>query len=338
MEQISTSSSRLSDVFDPYAPTGNSLSAIPPMSQSEVSPPLDSLQKLSLEQTPIEPPSYDDIPSEVFLENARKASRGLTEQLSFMRDQMIHCFAIMGNECEKLDRRINVLENNTQQIIDNQLKQKKNTSLPQCEDCPICHLQFEISEIEKHVDACLINENKREYPEFSTNSLIEYQSSLVKNKSNFSDFLSFWNKNRTMRSEKGGWHTIRVGSEPMTSGNHRFSFFIDKFVSNSIMIAIVDVNWKTGVNLEPPGNGQGGVSFNTSWSVYFADKSSVFTTGDNISVVIHVERKTVDFYKNAVLVQTVPTPKSPKLKLLVGVCNFGPTLSIVQNMNIRSGL
>jgi len=131
--------------------------------------------------------------------------------------------------------------------------------------------------------------------------------------------LQFNEKRTTLKNLRGRWVSVQLGDFSLNpNANYSFSFSVDSFSCNGMMIGVVSSKWQ-GLY---PGNGNAGVSATADSCAYYSHTSSIFTTGDIICLSVDLEKNVISFHKNGQIVGTVEAPKCDEGDELIVVGSF----------------
>lgn len=131
--------------------------------------------------------------------------------------------------------------------------------------------------------------------------------------------LQFNETRTTLKNLRGRWVSVQLGNFTLNRGGiYNFSFSIDSFTCNGMMIGVVTNKWQ-GLY---PGTGNAGVSFNAKSCAYYSHTSSVYSAGDIVCLNVDLEKNVVSFHKNGELVGTVEAPKRDEDEELIVVGSF----------------
>jgi len=128
--------------------------------------------------------------------------------------------------------------------------------------------------------------------------------------------LQFNDAKTSLVNLRGRWVSVQLGAPISNAGIYHYSFKVDAFSCNGMMIGAVTSSWE-GVY---PGTGNAGVSSNSQSCAYYSHSMSIFKTGDVICLVVDLEKNVIAFHKNGEIVGTVEAPsrKSGEELLVVG--------------------
>jgi len=114
-----------------------------------------------------------------------------------------------------------------------------------------------------------------------------------------------FNKDRSsLVNLRGRWVSVQLGLPVSNPGVYHYSFKVDAFSCNGMMIGVVTSKWQ-GVY---PGTGNAGVSTTSKTCAYYSHSASIFKTGDVLCLVVDLEKNVIQFHKNGECVGTVDAP------------------------------
>jgi len=116
--------------------------------------------------------------------------------------------------------------------------------------------------------------------------------------------IQFNDKGKSIKNLRGRWVSVQLGSPISSKGVYHYSFKVDAFSCNGMMLGLVPSKWQ-GVY---PGTGNAGVSATPKSCAYYSHSSSIFKTGDIICMVVDLDKNTVTYHKNGECVGTVEAP------------------------------
>jgi len=116
--------------------------------------------------------------------------------------------------------------------------------------------------------------------------------------------LQFNEKRTTIKNLRGRWVSVQVGTPISNRGVYHYSFKVDSFSCNGMMLGAVTSKWQ-GIY---PGTGNAGVSSTPNSCAYYGHSSEIFKTGDIICMVVDLEKKVVTYHKNGECMGTVEAP------------------------------
>lgn len=130
--------------------------------------------------------------------------------------------------------------------------------------------------------------------------------------------LQFSDDRTTIKKMRGRWVSVELGKPISNKGVYHYSFKVDAFSCNGMMIGLVTSNWQ-GVY---PGSGNAGVSSTPKSCAYYSHSSAIFKTGDLICMVADLEKNSIAFHKNGECVGTVDAPTRESGEELIVVGSF----------------
>jgi hypothetical protein len=130
--------------------------------------------------------------------------------------------------------------------------------------------------------------------------------------------LQFNDSRTSIVNLRGRWVSVQLGAPISNPGIYHYSFKVDAFSCNGMMIGMVSSSWQ-GVY---PGSGNAGVSATSKSCAYYSHSLSVFKTGDVICMVADLEKNVITFHKNGEIVGTVEAPARESGEELLVVGSF----------------
>jgi len=152
----------------------------------------------------------------------------------------------------------------------------------------------------------------------------------VRNEARMSS-LQFNEKRTTLKNLRGRWVSVQLGDFTLArEGIYHFSFKIDSFTCNGMMIGVVSSSW-TGLY---PGSGNAGISSTPKSCAYYSHTSSIFSAGDIICLCADLDKNVITFHKNGEIIGTVDAPKleANEAMMVVGAfCGTEHQISILSS-------